>query len=271
MGPDQFPPALKSYASQGSGTWALVVYENGVLLNNQNGSLPTIPVGIHDLRIYGSNSNYFNEGQYFRAYGIGTSGQWVEGPVTAYHRGSSQDAGATLPHTDAAGVDATARADAGSETGLPSGPAIVAMSVSDTSMQTDFASKLDNGVAPDGALDGAFQLTVTGPLSALILVTTDASGTTCCGQQWDTIVGSGQFPPELKSYATQGSGTWALVVYESGVLLNSSNGSLQTIASGTHKLTIYGSNSNYFNAGQYFRAYGIGTLEQWVEGPVIAY
>jgi hypothetical protein len=257
VGSEQFPPQLNSPATQGSGTWALVVYEGGMLLNSADGSLQTIASGTHSLNLYGSNSNYFIEGQYFRAYGIGTSGQWVEGPVTAYHRGGPPDAGAAQGQADAGGADTVA--------------AIVAMRVAESSMRVDLASKLDNGVAPDGYLDGAFQLTVTGPLSALVLVTTDASGATCCGQQWDTVVGAGQFPPELNSPATQGSGTWALVAYENGALLNSSSGSLQTIASGTHNLNIYGSSSNYFNLGQHFRAWGLGTSGEWVQGPTIEY
>jgi len=252
-----FPPELQSPATQGSGTWALVVYEKGMLLNNSNGSLQSIASGTHNLNIYVSNSNYFNEGQYFRAYGMGSAGEWVEGPVVAYHRGGTPDAGATLSQADAGAVDTVAT--------------IISMGVAETSLHVDLTGKLDNGVAPDGVLDGAFQMTVTGPLSALILVTTDASGTTCCGQQWDTIVGAGQFPPELVSPATQGSGTWALVVYENGVLLNSSTGSLQTIASGTHNLNIYASNSNYFSAGQHFRVWGLGASGEWVQGPTIVY
>jgi hypothetical protein len=173
------------------------------------------------------------------------------------------------------GVVDTGVADTLPETGedadATTGTVIVSTAVASGSLTLDRVSRADDGVKPDGALDGAFDVVVSGPLVSLVMVSADASGVTCCGQQWDTIVGSTPMPSAIGGSFAIGASTWVLGVYEAATMLNKTDGSLTPLGAGTHKLVVYGSNSGVFVKGQHFRVMGQQPDGVLVKGPVATY
>lgn len=102
------------------------------------------------------------------------------------------------------------------------------LELADDSLALDLVGSSGDTV-PDGAGDFVFETSIAGPIQALVLVTTDVDGATCCGQQWDTIVGDEPIPATIGSTYQQGSQTWVLGVEVDGVLLNTADGSLPSI------------------------------------------
>ena len=108
---------------------------------------------------------------------------------------------------------------------------------------------------PDGTPDGVFDTIIPGPVAALVLVTVDASGSTCCGQVWDTIAGATPIPPAIGSSFGTGAETWVLGVDVDERPANAPDGTLVPVSDGCHTLRIYGADSGFFSPGQLYRLF----------------
>jgi hypothetical protein len=111
---------------------------------------------------------------------------------------------------------------------------------------------------PDGAPDGVFDTTIPGPVSALVLVTVDASGRACCGQVWDTLAGATPIPASIGTSFSIGAQTWVLGVDVDGRPANAPDGSLVPIGEGCHTLRLFAADSGFFNPGQPYRLFLVG-------------
>jgi hypothetical protein len=116
----------------------------------------------------------------------------------------------------------------------------------------DMVGAGDSAVHPDGQPEGTFAAQLEGPIDGLILVTTDAGGAPCCGQQWDTVVGQDPLPHIGSGFDGVGQSTWVLGVMEKKALVNDANGRV-FLGPGKHAVLLGGNPSGYFNPGQHFR------------------
>ncbi|MBN2191804.1 MAG: glycoside hydrolase family 30 protein, partial [Polyangiaceae bacterium] len=76
------PENMGSSYAVGASTWVLGVEEDGVLLNQPDGTLLPLSADVHTLRLYAADSGYFAQGQRFRLYGVTPDGLAVPGPIT---------------------------------------------------------------------------------------------------------------------------------------------------------------------------------------------
>jgi hypothetical protein len=112
----------------------------------------------------------------------------------------------------------------------------------------------DAAIGADGRPDGTFDADIEGPIDGLIMVTTDAAGAPCCGQQWDTVVGSDPLPNIGSAFNGAGGATWILGVWENGVVRNDPSGRV-ALGPGPHRVVLAASPSGYFRVGQHLRLY----------------
>lgn len=120
------------------------------------------------------------------------------------------------------------------------------------SMKVDKVTGEDGPIATDGAKDGAIALTIDGPVSALMVLTTDKDGKPEGGQQWDTYVKGQKAPAAAKPAYEDGDSTWQVGVFENGKLVNDKTGALTPLAAGPHTLTLYCADSGYFTKDNHF-------------------
>jgi hypothetical protein len=135
----------------------------------------------------------------------------------------------------------------------------------------DMVGSGDSAVQPDGQPDGTFAASLEGPIDGLILITTDAAGNPCCGQQWDTIVGKDPLPHIGSGFDGTGDATWVLGVLEKGGLRNDPSGRI-SLGPGKHGVMLAGSSNGYFKPGQRFRllVHHPGAVD-WGGGPVFVW
>jgi hypothetical protein len=135
----------------------------------------------------------------------------------------------------------------------------------------DLVGPGDQALGPDGSPDGALEAEIEGPIDGLILVTTNAAGVPCCGQQWDTIVGSDPLPNIGGKFNGPGAATWLLGVSENGALRNQPSGRV-ALGDGPHRVIVAGSQSGFFKEGQHFRLYVRRTgSSEWTASNVAAW
>jgi hypothetical protein len=147
---------------------------------------------------------------------------------------------------------------------------VTAAAVAPDSHQVDKVSPRDGAIASDGAKDAAFDLTVTGPLSALAIIVTDANGKGTSNQIWDSIVGTDPIPAGMMVGFSVGSQTWQVGVFEGDTLLNRPDGRLPPL-DGTHQVRLYASDSGYFKPGTSFRLIAELPDGSLTLGPVFVY
>ena len=154
--------------------------------------------------------------------------------------------------TDASTIDASIARDAAT---LDSGPRCEVIDWPLRVARDTSIDRVGRGAEPfpDGSPDGVFDTIVPGPVSALVLVTVDTAGRTCCGQVWDTLAGATPIPPAIGSSFSTGAETWALGVDVDGLPASAMDGSLLPIGDGCHTLRIYGADSGFFTPGQPYR------------------
>lgn len=103
----------------------------------------------------------------------------------------------------------------------------------------------DQGVTPDRVADAVVDVTITGRVADVRLVSLDAAGEVVPGVQWDTIVGNRALPELFRDTGfTRGAETWLVGVEENGRMLNAtrgqSRGSLAaSLGPGAHALRLY--------------------------------
>jgi hypothetical protein len=171
-----------------------------------------------------------------------------------------------------AGIDTGAdAADTAGDAGPEAGAVVGASSVASDSLSVDRVRGSDGAIASDGTKDGAFLVTLEGPIVALALISTDAAGAPSGAQEWDTYVGTKAVPAGIGAGYTAGSQTWQLGVWEGATLLNKADGSLGPVAAGPHSLHLYAQPSGWFVAGKHLRVVAElpdGTI---AKGPVVTY
>jgi len=147
---------------------------------------------------------------------------------------------------------------AASSAGIPGpaegAPAIYELTVASDSLSVDKVSQFT--LVPSGINDGAFEVTVRGPVSNFSLITTNALGAPAGGNVWDTVAGDN---------------TWVLGVEENGAFLNAANGSIAPLGPGVHKLRLLGESTALVADGQHFQLLGILADGSRIGGPVMAY
>lgn len=178
------------------------------------------------------------------------------------------DASAAADADASSTVDAAVDPDASLDAGPPTAVGVTAVSA--LTLNVDLAKPADGAIGTDGQKDGVFDVDVTGPAIALVLIRTDAAGKPSGGQQWDTWVGADAIPGDLGASFSVGSSTYQVAVYEGLTLLNDANGRL-TLSAGAHSLRLAGSNAGSFSAGKYFRVVLQGPDGKLVRGPVVGY
>lgn len=132
----------------------------------------------------------------------------------------------------------------------------------------DKVSGSDQGLAGDGTADGTFSIAVVGPIDGLILVSTNASGMTSGGSQWDTLVLTDPVPASIGGAFTTGSQTWLLGVYEGTTRVNDAAGRINRGA-GVFSFTLYATNNGSQTNGQRYRVYAHAIGGAWKPGPVV--
>lgn len=119
------------------------------------------------------------------------------------------------------------------------------------------SGKVDKVGAGDGAFkgDGVKDLVVDveydGAATALLLVTTDSSGTPNGEFTADTLVGGQALPAEVGANLNTGKHTAGLAVYEGDKLLNGKDGALGELKEGKHKLALHVSSKDAPTTGSY--------------------
>jgi hypothetical protein len=120
-----------------------------------------------------------------------------------------------------------------------------------------------HGPSRDGQVDGIFDVTVTGDLTELMLLSVDANGRPT-GSQWDTI----RVPASIG--APGNSPSWVLGLEEHGQLRNLTDGRIPLL-SGSHHFKLYASNNGWFKVGVSFRLYAVAANGDVVSSPIVAY
>ncbi|MBX3189058.1 MAG: hypothetical protein KF819_18700 [Labilithrix sp.] len=84
VGHEELPPELGSVVDIGKLTVWIAVVENGKFINNDGGTLGTLAVGRHDLKLYVPNTGTLREGMFLKLYARAPGGGLVSGPVVPY-------------------------------------------------------------------------------------------------------------------------------------------------------------------------------------------
>jgi hypothetical protein len=156
----------------------------------------------------------------------------------------------------------------------PSGPVptkITAFAVGQDNLRVDRIGMRAGGLAPDGNRDLVFTATVEGPADALFIVRSTEAGKPLHGFRADTIFGHEELPPELGSVVDVGRLTVWIGVVEDGRFINGESGTMPTLSSGAHALTLYVPNTGNLRPGTHLRIFTRHPSGQIVGGPVILY
>jgi hypothetical protein len=84
VGHEEIPPELGSVIDVGRLTVGIGVLENGKFINDDGGTLSSLPEGKHHVTLYTPNPGTLRPGTWVRLYARTPSGRLVAGPVTAY-------------------------------------------------------------------------------------------------------------------------------------------------------------------------------------------
>jgi len=203
-----------------------------------------------------------------------TSAQYGSARTTCMNAGVSD-----LDVLDACILDVGTTGDVTFADGLSSLPAPLAanaaiyeFSTDTQSLKVDLVSSSATPISADGRMDGVFDATVRGPVSAFVLASTDANGAPAGGSYWETLVGTQTIPSAI-SGLSGASTTWDIGVEENGTLplINNADGSIPPLSDGVHQLTIYASNDGGIRTGQYLRLFAIDPSGGVAASPVLVY
>lgn len=106
------------------------------------------------------------------------------------------------------------------------------------SMKVDKIGTKDGAFKADGIKDAVFDVDYEGPATALLVASSDSSGTPTGEVNADTLVANQQLPPDVAANLNLGKDTAGIAVYEGDELLNAKDGSLN-LPDGRHKITVY--------------------------------
>lgn len=134
--------------------------------------------------------------------------------------------------------------DLGLQQGNPRGDApdtpvrIKSFAVSPESFKVDKVGGTDGAIHPDGTMDAAFALDVSGTFVAAFLVTTDPKGNPDGVGQWDTLTANQDMPPALRGLVKSGGMTGGIGFFENGQVANQPDGSMARTL-GEHRFQLY--------------------------------
>lgn len=134
------------------------------------------------------------------------------------------------------------------------------------SQKVDKVGGADGQLTPDGKMDAAFDVTIRGPIIAILV---DSEGD--AAWQWDTYVGIQEVPVQMKALAPKGAMTGGIGVFENDKSINKADGSFAIEDNNEHHLTIYIADTGAFTPGSGFRLYAETPDHKIVEGPVAKY
>ena len=149
-------------------------------------------------------------------------------------------------------------------------PGVPELAVAPDSLAVDLVA-IGDRAEPDGQPDGVFATTIDGPVADVALVTVDASGNACCGQQWDTLVGDDAVPAEIGTRFRTGAETWVLGVERNGQWRSASDGTISAWSEGCSSLRLVAASSGYFQPGHGFRVYFLRPNGQVVASAAVPY
>lgn len=148
---------------------------------------------------------------------------------------------------------------------------VLSFAVSAENLNVDKVGLHDGNQRPDGNRDLAFETTISGPIDALFVVSSNAKGEPGYGLRADTLISNEEIPAELGSVIDTGKMTVGIGVTEQGhsTFLNEESGSLH-LGDGVHRLSLYVANTASLRPGSFVRIYvkAAGVL---IGGPVAPY
>jgi len=150
-----------------------------------------------------------------------------------------------------------------------SGASVQSLQIAPESLQVDKVGGRDSFLYPDGLRDLVFITDVTGPISALFLLSTDDRGEPNGFFRTNTMVSNEEAPKEFGGTLELGRMTTGIGVYEEGKAINRANGSI-LLAPGPHHLTLYTSNPGTLQSGRHVRLFAVLADKAVVKGPILA-
>jgi hypothetical protein len=136
-------------------------------------------------------------------------------------------------------------------------------------LKVDKVGGSDGALKPDGNMDAAYTLEIDGPVTALFVLSSDASGTPTGDYDADTLVGGQDIPKEV-GVTLKGHSTAGLGVFEGDKLVSAPDGSLN-LGPGKHKLTVYFANTGVLVPGASVVVFAQGADKAVVKGPVATF
>jgi hypothetical protein len=137
------------------------------------------------------------------------------------------------------------------------------------SMKVDKVGGSDGALKPDGAMDVGYTAEIDGPVTALFILSSDASGAPNGEYGADTLVGAQSIPKEI-GVTLKGGNTAGLGVFEGDKLISLADGSV-ALAAGKHKLTIYFANTGVLTPGASVVLFAQAPDKNVVKGPVATF
>ncbi len=134
------------------------------------------------------------------------------------------------------------------------------------SMKVDKVGGSDGALKPDGNMDAAYSVEIDGPVTALFVLSSDASGAPNGEYDADTLVGGQDIPKEI-GVTLKGHNTAGLGVFEGDKLVSAADGSLN-LPAGKHKLTVYFANTGVLAPGASVVIFAQGGDKTVTKGPV---
>jgi len=148
------------------------------------------------------------------------------------------------------------------------GASVRTLQVAPDSLRVDKLGGRDAYLYPDGLLDLSFVTDVTGPLTALFLMSTDERGEPDNHFRMNTMVGIEEAPQQFGGTLELGRMSSGVGVMEAGKWINKPDGSVD-IPAGPHRLTLYTSNMGGLQSGRHLRLFGVLSDKSVVKGPIL--
>ena len=143
---------------------------------------------------------------------------------------------------------------------------VTAFAKAPDSLKVDKVGGSDGALKPDGNMDAAYSVEIDGPVTALFVLSSDASGAPNGEYDADTLVGGQDIPKDV-GVTLKGHNTAGLGVFEGDKLVSAADGSLN-LPAGKHKLTIYFANTGVLTPGASVVIFAQGADKSVVKGPV---
>lgn len=148
------------------------------------------------------------------------------------------------------------------------GADVASMKVADDSGKADKVGGSDGALKADGAPDLSFVADVTGPATALFLVSVNAKGDLTGEYQADTVTGLDQLPKNFPIAVRAGMLTAGIGVWENDKLVSKPDGTVE-LGPGPHRITMYVASTGVLQPGSSFvRLYMLRPDKSVVMGPV---